>query len=81
MTSPMFLGASTAQRYHQEKYFIFALTPQQVREVCISRYGLLDKISLPGKSYTLIPAVSVVVFYRDFLPGGRRDYMVQIQLR
>ncbi|KAI3372298.1 hypothetical protein L3Q82_022672 [Scortum barcoo] len=47
-------GASTAQRYHQEKYFIFALTPQQVREVCISR---------------------------DFLPGGRRDYMVQIQLR
>uniref|UniRef100_A0A3P9CRK4 Protein inhibitor of activated STAT, 2 n=1 Tax=Maylandia zebra TaxID=106582 RepID=A0A3P9CRK4_9CICH len=53
---PWFLltGASTAQRYHQEKYFIFALTPQQVREVCISR---------------------------DFLPGGRRDYMVQIQLR
>ncbi|KAM3611915.1 uncharacterized protein V6R79_025793 [Siganus canaliculatus] len=47
-------GASSAQRYHQEKYFIFALTPQQVREVCISR---------------------------DFLPGGRRDYMVQIQLR
>ncbi|KAM9463371.1 E3 SUMO-protein ligase PIAS2-like isoform 1-T1 [Salvelinus alpinus] len=47
-------GASTVQRYHQEKYFIFALTPQQVREVCISR---------------------------DFLPGGRRDYMVQIQLR
>uniref|UniRef100_A0A3Q4MIH4 Protein inhibitor of activated STAT, 2 n=1 Tax=Neolamprologus brichardi TaxID=32507 RepID=A0A3Q4MIH4_NEOBR len=39
---------------HLEKYFIFALTPQQVREVCISR---------------------------DFLPGGRRDYMVQIQLR
>ncbi|KAM9821279.1 E3 SUMO-protein ligase PIAS2 isoform X2 [Syngnathus typhle] len=47
-------GASTSPRYHQEKYFIFALTPQQVREVCISR---------------------------DFLPGGRRDYMVQIQLR
>ncbi|KAF5905626.1 E3 SUMO-protein ligase PIAS2 isoform X2, partial [Clarias magur] len=47
-------GASTVQRFHQEKYFIFALTPQQVREVCISR---------------------------DFLPGGRRDYMVQIQLR
>ncbi|XP_029506037.1 E3 SUMO-protein ligase PIAS2-like isoform X1 [Oncorhynchus nerka] len=47
-------GTSTVQRYHQEKYFIFALTPQQVREVCISR---------------------------DFLPGGRRDYMVQIQLR
>ncbi|KAI2664502.1 E3 SUMO-protein ligase PIAS2 [Labeo rohita] len=41
-------------RFHHEKYFIFALTPQQVREVCISR---------------------------DFLPGGRRDYMVQIQLR
>ncbi|KAM9546504.1 E3 SUMO-protein ligase PIAS2-like isoform 1-T13 [Salvelinus alpinus] len=47
-------GASGVQRYNQDKYFIFALTPQQVREVCISR---------------------------DFLPGGRRDYMVQIQLR
>ncbi|XP_055779348.1 E3 SUMO-protein ligase PIAS2-like isoform X2 [Salvelinus fontinalis] len=54
LVKPSSLGASTVQRYHQEKYFIFALTPQQVREVCISR---------------------------DFLPGGRRDYMVQIQLR
>ncbi|KAJ3604575.1 hypothetical protein NHX12_029315 [Muraenolepis orangiensis] len=54
LIKPSSLGASTVQRYHQEKYFIFALTPQQVREVCISR---------------------------DFLPGGRRDYMVQIQLR
>ncbi|XP_036953595.1 E3 SUMO-protein ligase PIAS2 isoform X4 [Acanthopagrus latus] len=54
LIKPSSLGGSTAQRYHQEKYFIFALTPQQVREVCISR---------------------------DFLPGGRRDYMVQIQLR
>ncbi|XP_041855899.1 E3 SUMO-protein ligase PIAS2 [Melanotaenia boesemani] len=54
LIKPSSLGASTAQRYHQERYFIFALTPQQVREVCISR---------------------------DFLPGGRRDYMVQIQLR
>uniref|UniRef100_A0A3Q3J239 Protein inhibitor of activated STAT, 2 n=1 Tax=Monopterus albus TaxID=43700 RepID=A0A3Q3J239_MONAL len=54
LIKPSSLGVSTAQRYHQEKYFIFALTPQQVREVCISR---------------------------DFLPGGRRDYMVQIQLR
>ncbi|XP_065122832.2 E3 SUMO-protein ligase PIAS2 isoform X1 [Paramisgurnus dabryanus] len=54
LIKPSSLGASTAQRFHQEKYFIFALTPQQVREVCISR---------------------------DFLPGGRRDYMVQIQLR
>ncbi|XP_069544236.1 E3 SUMO-protein ligase PIAS2 isoform X1 [Brachyistius frenatus] len=54
LIKPSSLGASAAQRYHQEKYFIFALTPQQVREVCISR---------------------------DFLPGGRRDYMVQIQLR
>ncbi|XP_076857206.1 E3 SUMO-protein ligase PIAS2 isoform X2 [Brachyhypopomus gauderio] len=54
LIKPSSLGASTSQRYHQEKYFIFALTPQQVREVCISR---------------------------DFLPGGRRDYMVQIQLR
>ncbi|XP_017292555.1 E3 SUMO-protein ligase PIAS2 isoform X2 [Kryptolebias marmoratus] len=54
LIKPSSLGLSTAQRYHQEKYFIFALTPQQVREVCISR---------------------------DYLPGGRRDYMVQIQLR
>uniref|UniRef100_A0AAY5F3T1 Protein inhibitor of activated STAT, 2 n=1 Tax=Electrophorus electricus TaxID=8005 RepID=A0AAY5F3T1_ELEEL len=54
LIKPSSLGASTIQRFHQEKYFIFALTPQQVREVCISR---------------------------DFLPGGRRDYMVQIQLR
>lgn len=54
LIKPSSLGASPTQRYHQEKYFIFALTPQQVREVCISR---------------------------DFLPGGRRDYMVQIQLR
>uniref|UniRef100_A0A6Q2X067 Protein inhibitor of activated STAT, 2 n=1 Tax=Esox lucius TaxID=8010 RepID=A0A6Q2X067_ESOLU len=54
LIKPSSLGASTVQRYHQEKYFIFALTPQQVREVCISR---------------------------DFLPGGRRDYMVQIQMR
>ncbi|KAJ8286979.1 hypothetical protein GJAV_G00045570 [Gymnothorax javanicus] len=53
LIKPSSLGASTIQRF-QEKYFIFALTPQQVREVCISR---------------------------DFLPGGRRDYMVQIQLR
>ncbi|XP_030048773.1 E3 SUMO-protein ligase PIAS2 isoform X3 [Microcaecilia unicolor] len=44
---------STIQRF-QEKFFIFALTPQQVREICISR---------------------------DFLPGGRRDYTVQVQLR
>ncbi|XP_062873833.1 E3 SUMO-protein ligase PIAS2 [Trichomycterus rosablanca] len=54
LIKPSSLGASTVQRFHQEKYFIFALTPQQVREVCISR---------------------------DCLPGGRRDYMVQIQLR
>ncbi|XP_061672894.1 E3 SUMO-protein ligase PIAS2 isoform X2 [Syngnathoides biaculeatus] len=54
LIKPSSLGASDTQRYHQEKYFIFALTPQQVREVCISR---------------------------DFLPGGRRDFMVQIQLR
>ncbi|XP_035292281.1 E3 SUMO-protein ligase PIAS2 isoform X3 [Anguilla anguilla] len=53
LIKPSSLGASSIQRF-QEKHFIFALTPQQVREVCISR---------------------------DFLPGGRRDYMVQIQLR
>ncbi|XP_066568128.1 E3 SUMO-protein ligase PIAS2 isoform X3 [Amia ocellicauda] len=53
LIKPSSLGASNIQRF-QEKYFIFALTPQQVREVCISR---------------------------DFFPGGRRDYMVQIQLR
>ncbi|XP_064421421.1 E3 SUMO-protein ligase PIAS2 isoform X2 [Latimeria chalumnae] len=38
----------------QEKFFVFALTPHQVREICISR---------------------------DFLPSGRRDYIVQVQLR
>ncbi|XP_026106173.1 E3 SUMO-protein ligase PIAS2 isoform X2 [Carassius auratus] len=54
LIKPSSLGTHAGQRYHHEKYFIFALTPQQVREVCISR---------------------------DFLPGGRRDYMVQIQLR
>ncbi|TRY81800.1 hypothetical protein DNTS_023123 [Danionella cerebrum] len=54
LIKPSSLGSHSVQRYHHEKYFIFALTPQQVREVCISR---------------------------DFLPGGRRDYMVQIQLR
>ncbi|XP_056314230.1 E3 SUMO-protein ligase PIAS2 isoform X2 [Danio aesculapii] len=54
LIKPSSLGAHAVQRFHNEKYFIFALTPQQVREVCISR---------------------------DFLPGGRRDYMVQIQLR
>lgn len=36
-------GAGTAQRYHQEKFFVFALTPQQVREVCISRYECLTQ--------------------------------------
>ncbi|XP_067294487.1 E3 SUMO-protein ligase PIAS2 isoform X2 [Pseudorasbora parva] len=54
LIKPSSLGTHAIQRFHHEKYFIFALTPQQVREVCISR---------------------------DFLPGGRRDYMVQIQLR
>ncbi|XP_016332746.1 E3 SUMO-protein ligase PIAS2-like isoform X2 [Sinocyclocheilus anshuiensis] len=54
LIKPSSLGTHAGQRFHHEKYFIFALTPQQVREVCISR---------------------------DFLPGGRRDYMVQIQLR
>ncbi|XP_075042225.1 E3 SUMO-protein ligase PIAS2 isoform X3 [Mixophyes fleayi] len=38
----------------QERYFIFALTPQQVREICISR---------------------------DYMPGGRKDYSVQVQMR
>ncbi|NXX98173.1 PIAS2 ligase, partial [Centropus bengalensis] len=47
------LVQSSIQRF-QEKFFIFALTPQQVREICISR---------------------------DFVPGGRRDYTVQVQLR
>ncbi|XP_069737417.1 E3 SUMO-protein ligase PIAS2-like isoform X4 [Phaenicophaeus curvirostris] len=47
------LVQSSIHRF-QEKFFIFALTPQQVREICISR---------------------------DFLPGGRRDYTVQVQLR
>ncbi|KAJ0067731.1 hypothetical protein NL108_010039 [Boleophthalmus pectinirostris] len=42
LIKPSSLGASTAQRFHQERYFIFALTPQQVREVCISRFCLSE---------------------------------------
>ncbi|XP_064295444.1 E3 SUMO-protein ligase PIAS2 isoform X1 [Phalacrocorax carbo] len=53
LIKPTSLVQSGIQRF-QEKFFIFALTPQQVREICISR---------------------------DFLPGGRRDYTVQVQLR
>ncbi|XP_067886179.1 E3 SUMO-protein ligase PIAS2 isoform X1 [Heterodontus francisci] len=53
LIKPTSLVPSNIQRF-QEKYFIFALTPQQVKEICISR---------------------------DFLPGGRRDYIVQVQLR
>ncbi|XP_007486695.1 E3 SUMO-protein ligase PIAS2 isoform X1 [Monodelphis domestica] len=53
LIKPTSLVQSSIQR-SQEKFFIFALTPQQVREICISR---------------------------DFLPGGRRDYTVQVQLR
>ncbi|XP_036262035.1 E3 SUMO-protein ligase PIAS2-like isoform X2 [Molothrus ater] len=53
LIKPTSLVQSSIQRF-QEKFFIFALTPQQVREICISR---------------------------DFLPGGRRDYIVQVQLR
>ncbi|KFV68283.1 E3 SUMO-protein ligase PIAS2, partial [Dryobates pubescens] len=53
LIKPTSLGHSSIQRF-QEKFFIFALTPHQVREICISR---------------------------DFLPGGRRDYTVQVQLR
>ncbi|NXD85269.1 PIAS2 ligase, partial [Halcyon senegalensis] len=53
LIKPTSLAQSNIQRF-QEKFFIFALTPQQVREICISR---------------------------DFLPGGRRDYTVQVQLR
>ncbi|XP_051497664.1 E3 SUMO-protein ligase PIAS2-like isoform X3 [Apus apus] len=53
LIKPTSLVQSSIQRF-QEKFFIFALTPQQVREICISR---------------------------DFLPGGRRDYTVQVQIR
>uniref|UniRef100_A0A4W3HKV3 Protein inhibitor of activated STAT, 2 n=1 Tax=Callorhinchus milii TaxID=7868 RepID=A0A4W3HKV3_CALMI len=53
LIKPTSLVPSNIQRF-QEKYFIFALTPQQVKAICISR---------------------------DFLPGGRRDYIVQVQLR
>ncbi|KAJ7427683.1 E3 SUMO-protein ligase PIAS2 [Willisornis vidua] len=53
LIKPTSLVQSSIQRF-QEKLFNFALTPQQVREICISR---------------------------DFLPGGRRDYTVQVQLR
>ncbi|KAF4803788.1 E3 SUMO-protein ligase PIAS2 [Turdus rufiventris] len=53
LVKPTSLVQSSIHRF-QEKFFIFALTPQQVREIGISR---------------------------DFLPGGRRDYTVQVQLR
>uniref|UniRef100_A0A8C5LZS1 Protein inhibitor of activated STAT 2 n=1 Tax=Leptobrachium leishanense TaxID=445787 RepID=A0A8C5LZS1_9ANUR len=53
LIKPTSLVQNNIQRF-QEKFFIFALTPQQVREVCISR---------------------------DYMPGGRRDYSVQVQLR
>ncbi|XP_061874327.1 E3 SUMO-protein ligase PIAS2 isoform X2 [Colius striatus] len=53
LIKPTSLVQSSIQRF-QDRLFIFALTPQQVREICISR---------------------------DFLPGGRRDYTVQVQLR
>ncbi|XP_068107604.1 E3 SUMO-protein ligase PIAS2-like isoform X2 [Hyperolius riggenbachi] len=53
LIKPTSLVQNSMQRF-QEKFFIFALTPQQVREVCISR---------------------------DYMPGGRRDYSVQVQLR
>ncbi|XP_063814489.1 E3 SUMO-protein ligase PIAS2 isoform X1 [Pseudophryne corroboree] len=53
LIKPTSLVQNTTQRF-KEKFFIFALTPQQVREICISR---------------------------DYMPGGRRDYLVQVQLR
>ncbi|XP_053557057.1 E3 SUMO-protein ligase PIAS2 isoform X2 [Bombina bombina] len=53
LIKPTSLVQTNIQRF-QEKCFIFALTPQQVREICISR---------------------------DYMPGGRRDYSVQVQLR
>ncbi|KAG8456814.1 hypothetical protein GDO86_002558 [Hymenochirus boettgeri] len=53
LIKPTSLVQNTLQRF-QEKFFIFALTPHQVREICISR---------------------------DYMPGGRRDYSVQVQLR
>ncbi|XP_062467756.1 E3 SUMO-protein ligase PIAS2 isoform X1 [Pezoporus occidentalis] len=53
LIKPTSLVHSSIQRF-QEKFFIFALTPQQVREICLSR---------------------------DFMPAGRRDYTVQVQLR
>ncbi|XP_018100095.1 E3 SUMO-protein ligase PIAS2 isoform X3 [Xenopus laevis] len=53
LIKPTSLVQNSLQRF-QEKFFIFALTPQQVREIVISR---------------------------DYMPGGRRDYSVQVQLR
>ncbi|XP_075696783.1 E3 SUMO-protein ligase PIAS2 isoform X1 [Rhinoderma darwinii] len=53
LIKPTSLAQNSMQRF-QEKFFIFALTPQQVREICISR---------------------------DYMPGGQRDYSVQVQLR
>ncbi|XP_056179220.1 E3 SUMO-protein ligase PIAS2-like isoform X5 [Falco biarmicus] len=53
LLKPTSLVQSSIQRF-QEKCFNFALTPQQVRNICISR---------------------------DFMPVGRKDYTVQVQLR
>lgn len=44
---------------------------------------VLSVVSLHGCSMS--PAMCLLIFlslcHRDFLPGGRRDYTVQVQLR
>lgn len=40
----------------------------------------IDSVTFNQCKFLLLKTVFLRV-YRDFLPGGRRDYMVQIQLR
>nr|XP_044630603.1 E3 SUMO-protein ligase PIAS2 isoform X2 [Equus asinus] len=109
LIKPTSLVQSSIQRF-QEKFFIFALTPQQVREICISSddpllemkvyemfighkalYYMTRPLSTsctePAHMHTVI--IGIAWCYeksqfsndKDFLPGGRRDYTVQVQLR
>ncbi|NXR22572.1 PIAS2 ligase, partial [Cinclus mexicanus] len=54
LIKPTSLVQSSIQRF-QEKYFIFALTPQQVREICISRclWGHMNVVTLENYAFSL----------------------------
>ncbi|KAK6312648.1 hypothetical protein J4Q44_G00159950 [Coregonus suidteri] len=82
LIKPSSLGGSTVQRYHQEKY-CSEIPPREIlfrdttKRNTVQRYHQ-EKYFL----FALTPQqVREVCISRDFLPGGRRDYMVQIQLR